>query len=199
MDYKHFRSTWDGLQSSNRFLKFLVLFLLTLNVLMAVGWLKKDAAIILVPPSLSENSEIAKNKASEGYKKAWALYAASLIGNVTPENADFVLKTFQGMITSDLRAAVTNRIMSEVNTLRVESVTSSFEIDGIGYEAKSDKVFVFGKNKLVGPTQETKISDETIEFIIEVKQFHPFITHLASYKGPPRTIKMLEMQEKSKN
>ena len=56
MDYKNFASTWLSLQASNRFLKSVCIFLMALNFLTLIGWLKKDTAVILIPPGLSEKS-----------------------------------------------------------------------------------------------------------------------------------------------
>ena len=128
MNYKNFASTWLSLQASNRFLKLVIIGLVGLNLLTIIGWLKKDSSVILIPPELSEKAEIAKNKASEGYKKAWAMYTATLIGNVTPENADFVLDSFAGMVTGEIRGLVTEQIAQELDTLKQEKVTSSFEL-----------------------------------------------------------------------
>jgi len=125
MDYKKFASTWLSLQASNRFLKSVCIFLMALNLLSLIGWLKKDTVVILIPPGLSEKSEIAKNKASEGYKKAWGMYTATLIGNVTPENADFVLESFSGMVTGEIRSIVTEQITQELDTLKQEKVSST--------------------------------------------------------------------------
>ncbi len=76
MDYKQFTSTWLSLQASNRFLKICCVLLIALNFVALIGWLNKERMVILIPPDLSKESEIARNKASEGYKKAWGMYTA---------------------------------------------------------------------------------------------------------------------------
>ena len=178
MDYKNFASTWLSLHASNRFLKIVCLFLMTLNLVALIGWLKKDNIVILVPPSLSEKSEIAKNTAAEGYKKAWGMYAATLLGNVTPENADFVLDSFANMVTGEIRALVIEQIAAELETLKQEKVSSSFEIRRVTYEPESDKVFVSGRNRMAGLGVHT-----------------PIITQMATYEGAPKLLKMVEQVE----
>ncbi|MDO8845335.1 TraE/TraK family type IV conjugative transfer system protein [Methylicorpusculum sp.] len=195
MLYKNFASTWLSLHESNRFLKFVCIFLLTLNLLTLVGWLKKDTAIVLIPPSLSEKSEVAKNKASEGYKKAWGMYTAALIGNVTPENADFVLASFSGMVTGEIRSIVSEQIAQELETLKQESVSSSFDIVQVTYEPETDKVFVTGKNRMTGAGGKSSPTEQTFEFKIDVKHYSPIITHMSSYKGMPKLLSIIKKEE----
>jgi conjugal transfer pilus assembly protein TraE len=195
MDYKNFASTWLSLQASNRFLKFVCLFLMTLNLLTLIGWLKKDTSVILIPPGLSEQSEISKNKASEGYKKAWGMYTATLIGNVTPENADFVLDSFGGMVTGEIRSIVIEQIAQELDTLKQEKVSSTFEIVRVTYESDSDKVFVTGRNRMTGAGGKSTPTEQTFEFKIDVKQYSPIITQMASYAGMPKIASVLAKEE----
>ncbi len=191
MDYKNFASTWLSLQASNRFLKFVCVFLMTLNLLTLIGWLKKDTSVILIPPSLSEKSEVSKNKASEGYKKAWGMYTATLIGNVTPENADFVLDSFSGMVTGEIRTLLTEQIAMELETLKQEKVSSTFEIVRVTYEPEPDKVFVTGRNRMTGAGGKSTPTEQTFEFQIDVKQYSPIITQMASYPGMPKLTSVL--------
>lgn len=195
MDYKNFASTWLSLQASNRFLKLVCLSLMGLNLLTLIGWLKKDTAVILIPPSLSEKSEIAQNKASEGYKKAWAMYTATLIGNVSPENADFVLDSFSNMVTGEIRSLITEQVAQELDMLKQEKVASRFEILRVTYEPETDKVFITGRNVLIGAVSKSAPTEQTFEFQIDVKQYSPIITQMASYQGQPRLLSVLRKEE----
>jgi conjugal transfer pilus assembly protein TraE len=195
MLYKRFASTWLGLQKSNLFLKIVCVSLLALIFLVVLGWLKKDTVVILIPPGLSEKSEIAKNKASEGYKKAWGMHTAILIGNVTPENADFIAESFSGMVSGEIRSIVTEKITQELDTLKEEKVSSSFEVVRVTYEPETDKVFVTGRNRMIGAGGKSIPDEQTFEFIIEVKQYSPVITHMDSYKGMPKLLSVIQKEE----
>ena len=195
MHYKNFASTWLSLHASNRFLKFVCIFLMTLNLITLVGWLKKDTVVVLIPPGLSEKSELAKNKASEGYKKAWGMYVATLIGNVTPENADFILESFSGMVTGEIRSIVSEQIAQELDTLKLEKVSTSFDIVRVTYEPETDKVFVTGRNRITGIGGKSTPTEQTFEFKIDVKQYSPIITQMASYQGMPKLLSVLQKEE----
>ncbi|NOU21860.1 MAG: hypothetical protein HOO93_08730 [Methyloglobulus sp.] len=198
MDYKNFKSAWAGVHEEKRFLKFACTLLLVLNVLTLIGWLNKDTAVILVPPNLSEKAEIATNKASEGYKKAWGMYAATLIGNVTPENSDFVLDSLSGMVSGEIGLIVSEQIAQELETLKQEKVSSIFEIRSVIYEPETDKIFVTGRHRLVGmPGVEgrSQPTEQTFEFIVDVKQYSPIISHMASYAGTPKILSVVQKEE----
>jgi conjugal transfer pilus assembly protein TraE len=198
MEYKKFASTWLSLQASNQFMKMVCLCLMALNLVALIGWMKKDNVVILMPPGLSEKAEISKNKASEGYKKSWAMYTATLIGNVTPENADFVLESFSVMVTGDIRALITEQVAQELETLKQEKVSSVFEIIRVTYEPESDKVFVTGRNRMIGGGGKSTPTDQTFEFRIDVKQYSPIITSMAAYKGGPRLKDFVIAEETKK-
>lgn len=198
MRYQKHQSSWLDIQTFNRFLRYCIIFSMLINLLAIIGWLKKDQAVILVPPNLSEKAEIAQNKASEGYKKSWGMYAATLLGNLTPENADFVLKTLEDMVTGDIRTLVTEQIGSELEDLKTEKVSSIFEMSSISYEPETDKVFVTGRNILIGAGGKSNPTEQTFEFIIDVKHYSPVITHLASYQGLPKLKKIADREEEKR-
>jgi conjugal transfer pilus assembly protein TraE len=198
MNYKNFKSAFVGAHEEKKFLKLLCCLLLVSNGVAMVGWLKKDTSIVLIPPGLSEKTEIATNKASEGYKKAWGAYSAMLLGNVTPENADFVREALAGMVSGEINMLVGEQIAQELEILKTEQVSSTFEMKGVIYEPETDKVFVSGLNRLLGVAGvqgRVEPSDQTFEFIIDVKQFSPIITHMASYASSPRIMSVLQQDE----
>lgn len=198
MRYQAYKSTFIGSLDEKRFLKMLCIGLLATNIVALGGWLKKDTSIILVPPGLSERSEIATNKASEGYKKAWGAFAASLLGNVTPENADFVREALSTMVSGEISMLIGEQISEELETLKKEQVSSTFEMRSVVYEPETDKVFITGWNRLLGVLgTEGKVqpTEQTFEFIIDVKQYSPIITHMASYASQPRLLTVLKQEE----
>ena len=153
---------------------------------------------MLIPPGLSEKAEIATNKASEGYKKAWAAYTAMLLGNVSPENADFVKEALSGMVSGEISMLIGEQISQELETLKEEKVSASYEMRGVIYEPETNKVFVTGWNRLLGVQGvqgKVQPTEQTFEFIIDVKQFSPIITHMASYGGIPKILGVLQKDE----
>ncbi|WP_347990209.1 TraE/TraK family type IV conjugative transfer system protein [Methylomonas sp. AM2-LC] len=195
MDFKKYATTWMGIHASNQFMKTIIMFLLISNLLMMIGLLKKDATTILIPPDLSERAEITRNQASSGYKKAWAVYVAEMIGNVSPENADFVRETFSEMLSGEIRNSVMEQIAEELEGLKQEGVNSVFEIKSIAYEPETDKVFVTGQNRMSGPGGTSEYTPQTFEFVIEVKGYAPIIKRMSTYSESPRTQDKITREE----
>lgn len=186
MNYEKYKSTWLGLHASNQFLKLVILLLLVVDVVSLAGWFKKDSTVILVPPGMTEKAEITRRNASEGYKKSWATYAAMLLGNVTPENADFVATTFSTMVSGEIRNTLQETISAELETLKSESVTSAYTIQSVAYDPESDKVYVTGRSRLIGIGGDSGLSSQTYEFKVDVSQYAPVITEMRSYPGQPK-------------
>jgi conjugal transfer pilus assembly protein TraE len=195
LKYKQFAATWTGLHGTNRFLKGVCLALLAINAVFLVAWLKKDRVVVLVPPTLDERAAVSRNAASQGYKKAWALFAAQMLGNVTPDNADFVLKAFSDMVGGEIRQAMAERVAGELETLKLEKVSSVFEVRTLIYEPETDKVFVTGRSNMVGPGGKTANSQQTFEFKIDVRQYAPLITRFAVYPGGPMTAPLVQREK----
>lgn len=195
MNMKELTATWTDLHQSNRFLKIAVAAMLAVNLMLAAGLLLKDRTLVLVPPDLNEAAELSRRHASEGYKKAWGVHTAVLLGNITPENADFVLKSFEGMVSGDIRQDIQAQVAQALDALRQERVSSVFELRQVAYEPPTDKVFVSGRANLVGAGGKGSYSDQTYEFQIDVRQYSPVITHLALYPGAPRTLEVIQREE----
>jgi conjugal transfer pilus assembly protein TraE len=195
MRMKEFLGTWTELHQSNRFLKAALGAMLIVNLLLAAGLLLKDRTLVLLPPGLNEAAELSRRHASEGYKKAWGVHAATLLGNVTPDNADFVLKSLQDMVSGDIRQDIHAQVAQALGALRQERVSSVFDLRQVAYEPQTDKVFVSGRANLVGAGGKGSYSDQAYEFQIDVRQYSPVIAHLALYPGAPRTLEAIQREE----
>jgi hypothetical protein len=87
-----FLETWRGLTLENRFHRVVLLGLVASNLVSAVALLHAERTVVLVPPGLEGPVEVARESAAREVKEAWALYLAELLGNVSPANAEFLLR-----------------------------------------------------------------------------------------------------------
>lgn len=188
MDYKRFLQTWNGALSENKFHRVLIPLLILTNLVSTVGWLTKDRVTVLVPQGLSEEAEIASKKASGGYKKSWGLFVSQMLGNITPGNADFMLNTLAPMLESSLYVRFRQSVTVELDDIKKNNLTTSFEPKQVTYEAATDKVFVAGRTiiEAVGGTRQQ--FDRVFELQIQIKNGQPLITSMESYQGQPRTL-----------
>ena len=66
------------------------------------------------------------------------------------------------------------------------------------YEPETDKVFVTGRNRMTGLAGQSTPTEQTFEFKIDVRQYAPIITQMASYAGAPRLQTILQAEEAKK-
>ena len=153
--------------------------------------------MVFVPPSLNEKVEVSVNRASESYKKAWALFVATLLGNINPDNSDFIRTQLDNMVTGEIKLAINEQIASAIDQLKLEKVSTVFRIRVVLFEPESDHVFVSGHSNMVGVGGKTNVVDQTYEFKIDVKQYSPLITFMSIYNGGPRTLAVLEKERQA--
>ena len=162
--------------------------ILSLTSLLAVfGWVQQDKTVVLVPPNLDERTEVSLRHASMGYKKAWALTVAQLTGNITPGNADLVLDSLGELFSPDAYRSMSLSLATQVNEIKRDSLTVSFEPRQILYEPATDKVFVTGSFKSQGASGQPIQAIRTYEFIVDIHLGRPWISRFAPYEGLPVT------------
>lgn len=194
MDLSTFGRTWRAIRAENMVYRLTLPVLVLCLVIALMGWLSKDRVTVLVPPSLSETTSVAKRNADAGYKKAWAVNVAGLLGNISPGNADFVMESLQVLMAPAVYNQLQSSIASDVTTIKADGVTISFEQRAVYYERQTDKVFVTGRSGVSGSAGPIQKFDRTFEMVVTVDDGHPQITSLSSYPGPPKTLEVLKNQ-----
>ena len=80
--------TWGRVAAENKLLYVVLMMSLAVNIILAIFVGQTRTETILIPPHFDEKISVVGNKANAGYKKSWALFVASLAGNITPKNID---------------------------------------------------------------------------------------------------------------
>lgn len=192
MKWTIFSNTWRGLKSENVLYRTLVPVLVISNVISMAGWLQKDRITVLVPPTLSEATSVSKRAADAGYKKAWGLFVASLLGNVSPGNADFVMESLQLLMAPRVFAALKSSVAGDVEMIKKDGVSVSFEQKTVLYERETDKVFVIGRTGISNAAGAVTKFDRVFEMRVTIDSGQPQIVELDSYTGKPRTLDVLK-------
>lgn len=187
MTLNKFRQTYNSIVSENNFHRFLIVVLMIFLLISMVGWLSNQQSTVLVPPTLNEKAEISSKAASSSYKKSWAQYISGLLGNVTPGNAEFVFTSIQSILSPDVYNNVKNGMNAEVEMMKRDGVTVSFQPRQISYEQTTNKCFVTGRTSISASTGEISSFDRVYEVEVSIKFGQPLITYLDSYTGTPHT------------
>jgi len=189
MDYQTLTRTWRGINRENRFHRIAVALLLATNLLTLLALVRADRTVVLVPPILEGQVNVARDSASREVKEAWAVYVAELLGNVGAASADFIQRTLEPLLAPELRRAVLEVIGAQVEAIKRERVSMSFSPSGLRYEEASDTFYVTGMQVSSGPAAQPVRHQRTFEVRVGFRHYRPVITHLDVYPGSPRNEK----------
>ena len=181
-----FMRDWAGTRAQNRWLLPTVTALSIAVLIQTFALMRRDEIVVLVPPELSAETEIAGARAGQDYTKAWGLHIATLIGNVTPGNGTFIKEAIYPLLSPEIHDDVTTIIEKQLDQLERDRVALRFEPRRV--LQKGDRVFVFGYGvtSAVGGA-ETERTKRTYEVELEIERYRPVIRHLGTYEGEPRT------------
>lgn len=197
MDYKTFIKTWQGTVSENKFLRVILIGQSLALVIALIGWQTKDKTTVIVPPTLSEKAEISQRAATVGYKKSWGLYVAELMGNITPSNVDFIVETLSSMMSGATHSKFRTMAAVEVDNIKRNGMSISFEPRSIQYERDTDKIFITGHSTVQAAGVATpQTYTRVFEVMVDIRNGTPSISHIDTYQGQAKTRDVLEKLEK---
>jgi conjugal transfer pilus assembly protein TraE len=150
MRYKQFLESWRFVQAENRLHRIVLIGLVITNGLSALAASHTERAVVLVPPNLTKEVEIACDTESSELKESCGLYLAELLGNVTPANSEFL-----------------------ANAIKMDRVATSFKPRQVAYEQGNGKVFVTGELSTLGPNAKSETKNRTYEFIFSIRNYRP--------------------------
>lgn len=147
--------------------------------------------IVLVPPHLEEKAQIAWNNANAEYFKSFGLYIATMVGNLNPKNASFIVDSLAGyfdpIIYNEFRQQAL--MIVEDPILKAGNAVIAFQPSIVAYEDITGRVFVSGKLSTITNNVE-KQKDVVYEMRMRIENGRPLIDHFTSYEG--RTFHTLD-------
>lgn len=184
MTLTRFRQTWQSLVAENRFHRGLLLGLLVTNLLTLMALLQAERTVVLVPPILEQQVNVAREAASQEVKEAWGLFVTELLGNVTPTSAPFLHQTLEPLLSPGLRREVAQVLEAQVAELRRDRVSVRFSPETIQFDPATDRVRVSGKQVVTGPGADPVTRPRSYEIGVMFRNYRPVITYLDAYADP---------------
>jgi len=181
-------NTLDRLKGDAKYSRIIIAILLFVVAVLAVSLSNKSTTTVLLPPVKIDKEEwVTKNDASFGYKKSWALFAAELIGNVSPGNADFVLSQIQFLFSTGIYRDLVTILETQVKEIKQEQISTRFYAKSVEKHPETNKLFIVGDFETASTSGKTVKSQRTFEFEVEIKNGFPEITFFNAYQGIPQT------------
>lgn len=185
-------------RQENSFLKMLVAGLVLINGVLVVGMISQEPVNTVIPPTMTEQGWIDSNSASDEYTEAWALYVATVVGNVNPSTAGMIRTTLEPLLDNSIYQDVVNAVEKQVNQIRQDRVVIKFEPKEVLRERQNmNKFFVVGRSVMTGPNGRPKRSNITYEIEMKIKNYKPSITYMSTYSGRPKTEDVVRREKAS--
>lgn len=202
MKLSQFLQTWRGTRLENRAQRWTILALILCNFIVGLVALGRGATVsVSVPPGLNESITVSRGDGDLDYQQAWGYFLATLLGNVTPANADVVKKAIEPLLAPAIYRDAVRVLTEQVEAIKRDRVAMRFEARQVKFEVSSGKVFVEGFSVVSGAAGKEERNPRTYEFLIKVKNYRPIIEHIDNYLGTARTsgeLQRLDRLEESK-
>lgn len=156
--------------------------------------------VVIVPPLAlmdSERIEVAWNTANQDYLKSFALYVSTLIGNITPDNIQFVADVIGDFVTPAIYGDIRTKLLSlaKDETWVTSAQASFFAPRQIVYEPQTERVFVIGDLITTGFKTLSERKNVIYEMIVKLREGRPIVEYFTSYEGnQPHTLKWILSQ-----
>jgi conjugal transfer pilus assembly protein TraE len=147
--------------------------------------------IVVVPPVINDQFEVAYDSANATYYESWALYVATFVGNINPANSTFVVEGLSRAFTPDLYTTMRQQILEQSEELRISGRSLRFYPDRVVFEKQSSKTFVTGKQEIVSANGAVKEQEVVYEMQIRIRDGIPMVGQFDFYPGAPRTVEWL--------
>ncbi|MGP5109108.1 MULTISPECIES: TraE/TraK family type IV conjugative transfer system protein [Pseudomonas] len=197
MKLQKFKKTFNNLHSDNFYLKVIVM-VLAISVISLV-WKanSKDTVITIIPPTMAEQGWLDRQKASESYTSAWALYIAYMLGNANPKNGTLIKTAITPLLDTSIQADILAAIDDQIGQIRRDSVSITFEAKQILQDKRTpNKYYVYGDSSVSGSVGNKVDARRTYEMDIEIRNYKPVITLVKTYSGQPKTPETLEREKR---
>jgi conjugal transfer pilus assembly protein TraE len=164
---------------------------------MGVALVRREQIVVVAPPRLDAEVAIGRNSAGVDYKRAWALFVAETLGDITPANQAFMRSTLERLVDARIHRDVVERLEAELDKVRRDQLSISFEPHRVLVEEDRDRVFVHGISTVRTPLGGEVRTARTYEMTVAVSNYAPRLTFLTTYDGEPRTAQVLRRQQEA--
>lgn len=195
MNLKKMLGSMEGLKTFGKMNAISNMMLAAAVLLFSINQFSIHETTRLIPPTLTTEVKIGWSAADEEYLKSFGLYAALLMGNVTPKNVQFVADSVSAFVDPVIYPAVRQKMMvlAKDPVFVTNAGSVSFSSNGVVYEKDTSKIFVKGVMTTLSATGKPQKEPVTVEYVIKIRHGRPVITAFDTYEGnTARTLKWLQ-------
>ena len=186
MNLDEFKSSFNLLKKENAWGRAIILALVVVLFITINALVNQKAVVTVKPYTLTEEATLHHNKASMSLHKAWSLYVAESLGNVTPNTATFVRNSLENVLGPAIRDQAILMLDRQIDLIKRDNISFSFEPRDIIYDENSATTYVVGRHYTHTSPTDYDRTNRTYEFRWEFKNYMPLLVHIDTYEGAPK-------------
>ncbi|OJY94429.1 MAG: hypothetical protein BGP25_05410 [Lysobacterales bacterium 63-13] len=180
---KPLEQRWTEYAANNRALRTLVLGLITVNVVLVFMLAFRSEIITINPPDPKGIVTYERTRASEDALTSWGLYIATLLGNVSPKNAQFVSNSVGQILAPEIYQDVMRTVAEQAKAIEMDQLTLRFEPAEVKFDPNRNAVYVVGWLSTQDAHGSTNRVQRTYEMWWKVVNYQPRLVGLNAYAG----------------
>jgi hypothetical protein len=138
-------------------------------------------------PKLVGELSVQGDKANQNYQQAWAYSVSTMIGNINPQNIDFVKKIMMKVLSPQLQVQIKPMLDRQAEMIKMRDIDQVFIADDLMHEPETDLITVWGQKSLSLAESQKQIQRWSYEFKVVARNGRPKITHIEiNTLGTPR-------------
>lgn len=145
------------------------------NLMLVYFLFGKDTKVVISPPSVKHEYSISNDSADPKYFQEMGLYFAMLIGNLSDDNADFVMKVMKRHMTRKLQNSIKAAIFDQITAIKDNNMETAFE----PYDVKplnTNQIAILGKRKTYMNDEITEKVEMKYVFTFKIQDWFLYIT-----------------------
>lgn len=155
-------------------------------LIFSIAYLTDDSGAVAIPNApLTEPIEVRGEWANKSFKVGHAFAFSELVGNLSPQNIDFVKQRFLASSVPALRQELGDELERQIAIIKARKIKQKFTIEDVYFDEYQDVVWVWGSKEITLPRQKPKTNIWTYEYRIGVSAGMPKIKFFTGYQGKP--------------
>lgn len=175
MDARIHRENLKELKKDKTFWRLIAVCLVAGNVMLVYFLFGKDTKVVISPPSVKHDFSISKYSAEPKYFQEMGLFFAILIGNLSDDNADFVMKVMKRHMTRKLQNSIKTAIFDQITAIKdnnMETVFEPYDVKPLG----TNQIAIYGIRKTYMNDEITEKVEMKYAFTFKIQDWFLYIT-----------------------
>lgn len=177
-------NTFNGALEANRYHRVLLIIFAISNVVLGLALSTKDRTVVMVPPVLEQEAWVTRQDGSMSLRESWAVYVATLLGNVTPRSVAQVGPMLGKVIYPGAYEGVMKSLSALEKEVKTEQLEIQFSPTGVFSIPSKNQVAVSGEFRMRSARGSEKKFIRTYLIGVRIVNYRPAVYAIDIQEGP---------------